>query len=71
MLSRQGVEIVLTASATEMSDFFNNPFLAFVGGFLKGPIPLWLARKHQCLEKTHDPKASEEELVLDLYCPIE
>lgn len=27
--------------------------------------------KHQCLEKTHDPKASEEELVLDLYCPIE
>ena len=27
--------------------------------------------KHQCLEKAHDPNASEEELVLDLYCPIE
>ena len=25
----------------------------------------------QCLEKAHDPGASEEELVLDLYCPIE
>ena len=27
--------------------------------------------KHQCLEKAHEPGASEEELVLDLYCPIE
>jgi DNA gyrase inhibitor GyrI/DNA-binding HxlR family transcriptional regulator len=27
--------------------------------------------KHQCLEKAHDPGASEEELILDLYCPIE
>jgi len=27
--------------------------------------------KHQGLEKAHDPNASEEELVLDLYCPIE
>ncbi len=27
--------------------------------------------KHQWLEKSHDPGASEEELVLDLYCPIE
>jgi len=27
--------------------------------------------KQQCLEKAHDPGASEEELVLDLYCPIE
>lgn len=27
--------------------------------------------KHQCLEKAHDPNASVEELVLDLYCPIE
>lgn len=26
---------------------------------------------HQCLEKAHDPGASEEALVLDLYCPIE
>jgi radical SAM superfamily enzyme YgiQ (UPF0313 family) len=39
-----GVKIVLTASATEMSDFFNNPFMAFVAGFGKGPIPLWFAR---------------------------
>ena len=27
--------------------------------------------RHQGLEKAHDPNASEEELVLDLYCPIE
>lgn len=27
--------------------------------------------KHQCLEKAHDPNASMEELVLDLYCSIE
>ena len=27
--------------------------------------------KHQCLEKAHDPNASAEELILDLYCPIE
>jgi len=40
-----GVKVVLTASATEMSDFANNPFVAFVGGFAKGPIPLWLLRK--------------------------
>jgi DNA gyrase inhibitor GyrI len=26
---------------------------------------------HQSLEKPHDPGASEEDLVLDLYCPIE
>jgi radical SAM superfamily enzyme YgiQ (UPF0313 family) len=41
----QGTKIVLTASATEMSDFFNNPFIAFVGGFGKGPIPLSYVRK--------------------------
>ncbi len=40
-----GRKIVLTASATEMSDFFNNPFIAFVGGFGKGPIPLSYVRK--------------------------
>jgi radical SAM superfamily enzyme YgiQ (UPF0313 family) len=28
-----------------MSDFFNNPFMAFVGGFGIGPIPLGYARK--------------------------
>jgi DNA gyrase inhibitor GyrI/DNA-binding transcriptional ArsR family regulator len=27
--------------------------------------------KHQGLEKAHDPNASEDELILDLYCPIE
>lgn len=27
--------------------------------------------RHQWLEKAHDPEASDEELVLDLYCPIE
>jgi radical SAM superfamily enzyme YgiQ (UPF0313 family) len=40
-----GKKIVLTASATEMSDFLNNPFIAFVGGFGKGPIPLKYVRK--------------------------
>jgi radical SAM superfamily enzyme YgiQ (UPF0313 family) len=40
-----GRKIVLTASATEMSDFYNNPFIAFVGGFGKGPIPLKYVRK--------------------------
>src|SRR5512141_655580 len=28
-----------------MSDFYNNPFIAFVGGFGKGPIPLTYVRK--------------------------
>ncbi len=27
--------------------------------------------QHQCLEKAHDPDVSAEEMVLDLYCPIE
>ncbi len=40
-----GTKIVLTASATEMSDFWNNPFIAFAGGFGKGPIPLSYVRK--------------------------
>jgi radical SAM superfamily enzyme YgiQ (UPF0313 family) len=45
MASNQGVKIVLTASATEMSDFYNSPFIAFVAGFAKGPVPLWFVRK--------------------------
>jgi radical SAM superfamily enzyme YgiQ (UPF0313 family) len=45
MTTGSGVKVVLTASATEMSDFFNNPFMAFVAGFGKGPIPLGYARK--------------------------
>ena len=44
-MNERGVKIVLTASATEMSDFYNNQFFAFMGGFSKGPIPLWLPRK--------------------------
>jgi len=36
---------VLTASATEMSDFFNNPFIAFSAGFGIGPIPLGFAKR--------------------------
>ena len=45
MATISGVKIVLTASATEMSDFANSPFMAFVAGFGKGPIPLGVARK--------------------------
>ena len=45
MPSKQGVKIVLTASATEMSDFGNTQFFAFAGGFPKGPIPSWLLTK--------------------------
>ena len=45
MASASGVKIVLTASATEMSDFYNNPFIAFVAGFGKGPVPLGFVRK--------------------------
>lgn len=45
MADNSGVKIVLTASATEMSDFYNSPFIAFVAGFAKGPLPLWLLRK--------------------------
>jgi len=40
-----GTKIVLTSSATEMSDYFNNPFAAFIAGFAKGPFPLWFLRK--------------------------
>jgi radical SAM superfamily enzyme YgiQ (UPF0313 family) len=45
MASKSGVKVVLTASATEMSDFYNSPFIAFVAGFAKGPLPLWLLRR--------------------------
>src|SRR3989337_3815179 len=45
MAMNSGVKIVLTASATEMSDFANSPFMSFVAGFGKGPIPLSFARK--------------------------
>ena len=39
-------KIVLTAPATEMSDFNKNPFIAFTGGFSKGFIPLRFLRKY-------------------------
>ncbi len=45
MEERAGLKVVLTASATEMSDFANNPFVAFAGGFAKGPLPLWFLRR--------------------------
>jgi radical SAM superfamily enzyme YgiQ (UPF0313 family) len=45
LASGLGTKIVLTASYTEMSDFANSPFMAFVGGFGKGPIPLSYVRK--------------------------
>jgi radical SAM superfamily enzyme YgiQ (UPF0313 family) len=44
-LDKSGVKVVLTASATEMSDFADNPFVSFVGGFAKGPVPLWFLRR--------------------------
>jgi radical SAM superfamily enzyme YgiQ (UPF0313 family) len=46
MAANSGAKVVLTASATEMSDFHNSPFIAFSAGFAKGPIPLWIARKY-------------------------
>lgn len=54
-----GVKIVLTASATEMSDFYNNPFVAFAGGFAKGPVPLWFVRKnlYPPVERNSDGRA--------------
>jgi radical SAM superfamily enzyme YgiQ (UPF0313 family) len=45
MANNRGFRVVLTASATEMSDYYNNPFVAFVASFGKGPVPLWLLRK--------------------------
>jgi radical SAM superfamily enzyme YgiQ (UPF0313 family) len=42
----QGVPIVLTGSATDMSDFNLSPFLAFTGGFPSGIIPRRLLRKY-------------------------
>ena len=36
MARNDGVKIVLTASETEISDFRNNPFIAFSGSFPYG-----------------------------------
>jgi radical SAM superfamily enzyme YgiQ (UPF0313 family) len=59
MAADSGVKVVLTASATEMSDFHNSPFIAFSGGFAKGPFPLWLVRKYlyPAAEKTKNGRA--------------
>jgi len=42
----EGIPIVLTGSATDMSDFKLNPFKAFTGGFPTGIIPRRLLRKY-------------------------
>jgi radical SAM superfamily enzyme YgiQ (UPF0313 family) len=54
-----GTKIVLTASATEMSEYGNNPFVAFVGAFASGPVPKWLIRKYLYppVERTLDGRA--------------
>jgi radical SAM superfamily enzyme YgiQ (UPF0313 family) len=59
LASGSGIKIVLTASATEMSDFFNSPFMAFVAGFARGPFPLSFVRKtlYPPVERKPDGKA--------------
>ncbi len=59
MVKNQGVEVVLTASATEMSDYHKSPFVAFVAGFAKGPVPLWFLRKiiYPPVERNSDGRA--------------
>jgi len=59
MTKNSGVKIVLTASAIEMSDFNDNSFAAFVGGFAKGPMPLWFLRKklYPPVERNSDGRA--------------
>jgi radical SAM superfamily enzyme YgiQ (UPF0313 family) len=59
MANVQGRKIVLTASATEMSEFGNSQFSAFVGGFASGPVPRWICRKlvYPPVERTWDGRA--------------
>ena len=59
MANNQGTKIVLTASATEMSEYGNSPFIAFVGAFASGPVPKWLIRKYLYppVERTSDGRA--------------
>jgi radical SAM superfamily enzyme YgiQ (UPF0313 family) len=42
-----------------MSDYYNNPFVAFVAGFAKGPVPLWIVRKwlYPSVESNGDGRA--------------
>ena len=53
-----GTKIVLTASATEMSEFGNSQFLAFVGAFAAGPVPKWLLRKLLYPPVTRNPNGT-------------
>ncbi len=59
MATDSSVKVVLTASATEMSDYYNSPFVAFVAGFAKGPVPLWFVRKtlYPPIERNSDRRA--------------
>ncbi|MCX8177281.1 MAG: B12-binding domain-containing radical SAM protein [Candidatus Bathyarchaeota archaeon] len=59
MTQTSGTKIVLTASATEMSEYGNSQFIAFVAGFARGPVPKWLIRKYLYppVERTTDGKA--------------
>ncbi len=45
MVKNGGIKIVLTASETEISDFKNNPFIAFTGSFSHF-MPLWTSRTY-------------------------
>jgi radical SAM superfamily enzyme YgiQ (UPF0313 family) len=59
MANTQGTKIVLTASATEMSEYGNSQFTAFVGAFASGPFPRFLLRKllYPPVERTADGRA--------------
>lgn len=46
IIPAQGVPIVLTGSATDMSDFNLSPFRAFTGGFPTAIVPRFLLRKY-------------------------
>ncbi len=50
---------MLTASATEMSEYGNSQFTAFVGGFASGPVPRWVCQKflYPPIERNGDGKA--------------
>jgi len=43
--TKPDTEIVLTDSAIEISDFFNNHFFAFMGGYSKGSVHTGIPRK--------------------------
>jgi radical SAM superfamily enzyme YgiQ (UPF0313 family) len=59
----QGVPIVLTGSATDMSDFNLSPFRAFSGGFPTAIVPRFLLRKYLY------PKAPTNEDYTAKYAP--